>query len=456
MISRRALLTAPALIAGGNAFASSSSPPPVPPIGPCKFGNVQTRIPFWGSQTTRDNSTNLWTFANVFVAEADYDYVRVIYFNSDTSSHALTAVAVASSASLNDRCNPVNASGTADNTLWVPATFNNGGAAADIANSASGSTRGVTCPAGVVGSQGSNGYQPSLTFTDWVPCSSLTPIDGTNFSYIFVRTYFSASFSCLTPLPINTAPYSGPAWDAYANGRIIRTPVLNVSGDNATTPGTATAISNSNIYDPVAGIQYMSRKRGLSCLFLGDSLYQGYGTTSQQNDPFQIAAGLLSTKSFPITTAKGAYGGSQSYNFVINGYAMAKAMQPDVVFIKGESPNDSQGALATWNASLGRATAFCEWCTRQGIVPVLNTAQPWGYTGTSEANRLAYNAAVRASGWLYVDNDTVLTNGATPAVIQSQYNSVTFPLHYNDAGAMALATQAVVPVLQRIMASRPR
>lgn len=423
------------------------------PVGPCKFGNVQTRMPFWGGAVTlQDNSSELSTYAQVMTAECEFDYVRLVFLNHDTVSRDITAAAVAPSASLNDRVNPTNSSNVADPTLWVPVTFNNGGASQDTVVT-TGTTRTVTCAAGVVGSVGSNAYQPSVTLSDWIACTSLPRLDGTNLRFLMMRVYWAGSLSVSNPSSLATT--SGTAWDTYANGRIIRAPKLT-GGDYATTPGAVATWSNSNGKQAIAGFQYMSRKRGLSCLTFGDSLFQGYGGSLAQYDPFQIAAAALSTPEFPVTVGKGAFGGSSSVNFEKNAYKYCAALKPDVVFFKTETPNDGQTTKASWDASLGRAIAFCEWATRQGIVPVLNTAQPWGYTTTREAFRLAHNAAVRASGWLYIDMDAVLSNGGAPAVIQPQYDSPTFSPHYGDAGAAALAKQAVVPVLQRIMSQRPR
>jgi hypothetical protein len=306
----------------------------------------------------------------------------------------------------------------------------------------------------VIGASGTNGFQPSLTFSDWTPCPSLARLDGGTLPYLFIRTYLAGPFNMRIPVPFNTSPYGGQWWDTYANGRVLRT--ISMSGDQATTPGTVSSFSHNVYRTPIFAVQFMSEARGLTVAVFGDSLYQGYGGSGYQNDPFDIAVAALSTPSFPVSIIKGAYGGSQSYNFPINGYAWCKAMQPDVVFMKGESPNDSQTLAATWSASIAKMFAFAEWCTRQGMVPVLNTAVPWTYTGTEEGYRQAYNTAIRSSNFLYLDMDAILRDPAnTQNILPAYLNTTTAPLHYNDAGSAVLSSQGVAPILSKIMAARP-
>jgi hypothetical protein len=188
----------------------------------------------------------------------------------------------------------------------------------------------------------------------------------------------------------------------------------------------------------------------------GDSLAQAFGTLSLQNDPFHLAAEALSTTAFPIITAKVSYQGQTSITWQANAYKFCPGVLPDVAFFKSDSPNDGAATTAICNASASRAFAFCDWATRQGIVPVISTYQPWGYSGSNEQARLTYNGEVRNSGWLFLDYDTILADPSSPNNILSAYISTAAPPHYNDLGSQALATRGVVPILQRIVATRPR
>jgi hypothetical protein len=210
-----------------------------------------------------------------------------------------------------------------------------------------------------------------------------------------------------------------------------------------------------------AGVQLMSRNRGLSITFYGDSLFQGLGTSLGNNNPFHTAAEALSTPSFPIITATTAYSGTVTANFQQNAYQFQAGLLPDVAFYKGASPNDGYWSTALLNASAAKAFAFCDYATRQGCVPVISTEAPWvAYASnpTYEAARQAYNAAIRASNWLVFDMDLALADPRNPTALLPAYvnTAAPSPPHYNDAGSHALATQQIIPILQKIMATRPR
>lgn len=417
-------------------------------VGPCKFGALQTRMPFNGS--TNPTSTGNCIFT-ALTAEADYDWVRLVFLNQSTTAGAITAVSVAPSASASDFLNPVNSAGVVDNTLWKPVYFNGGGADGSIPPP-SGTTRTLTQTAGVAGSGAADGLNviAAVQYSDWVQVSSLARIDTTTgtLPLLFIRTYSATSFSTNTSAPIT----AGAGFDPVASGRIIRT--YNSGTDSATTPGTVSGGVSANAYMACFAVQYMSRKRGLTVAAFGDSLFQGYGTTTKQNNPFHIAISALSTPSFPVSFVNAGYQGQRSANIYSNATAMVPGLKPDVAIFKAESPNDG-GAATQYALSIPNGFAFADYCIRNQIVPVLSTAMPWGYSGAVETARLAFNAAIRTSGYLYIDFDAAMTDGASPAHILPAYNSATFPGHYNDAGAQAIANY-VIPVLAKIMGQRPR
>lgn len=431
--------------------------PLVPVLGPCKYGSLQTRLPFMGTAGTIGASN--YTLGATFTAETDFDWVRLFWLNWDTVSYTVNSAAVAVSAGVSNYADPINASGAVDNTLWKPVTFNNGGAAGDIPSPV-GSVRVGTLPAAIESPSARGNYNDRLTgalYSDWIQIQSLTRTDaGATLPLIFTRSFsvglmFCADASGVTGNSLVSGYNNGAAFDQWANGRIVR--VSAFGGDQATTP--TTQGSSLNTYLAPTGVQYLSRKRGLNLLNVGDSLSQGFGTACQQNDFIHQAACAMSTPSFPVCATKMAYQGETSVSFWQNAMTYADGFNPDVVFLKCESPNDTASA-ATYEASIARSFAFADWCTRRNIIPVLRTAEPFNLSATQDAARLAFNAAIRAAGWLYIDVDAVLTAGGTPAVMQSQYLSTTQSPHWNDAAATAVAQQQVIPILNKIMAGRPR
>ena len=454
METRRSLLigaSASLILPGSRAFAGPLPPPPAPaPVGPCKFGSAHTRFPFNGQNGPTSGGS--YTICGLFTGETDFDFVRFVYQNNSTTAPmVITSASVAASSSLNDSINPTNASGTASNAQWVPITFNNGGAAGDIP-SPLGSTRGVSVPAGMQNTVTSTTSDIAFgwAFSDWIAVQSLARTDGGSLPIIMCRTYGPPGLNCYNVGGLGS-PADGSAWDTYAAGRVVRGQA--VAGDSATTPGT----NSSGIagYLTPFGVQFLYRKRGLSCLVMGDSIFQGFGTTSTQNDPFQIAAAALSVPSFPITVTKQAFQGMSSLSFMENGQALFNAIYPDVFFIKCESPNDSPTTKSgAFERSFSNALSLADLATRRGCVPVLSTAMPWNYTGTTEISRQTLNAAIRAAGWLYIDFDAALASAPGAATINSSYNSSTQNLHPNDIGNAAVAPY-VQQVLAKIKATRP-
>lgn len=438
-------------ILDANALLPSANIPFGANVGPCKYGAIQTRHPFYGG-TTVTGASGL-TLMLAITAETDFDFARVVFYNeSTTTTYTIAATAVAASSALNDGVNPMNALGVADNTLWKAATTNNAGAFGDIP-SPSGSARSVVVPVATVNtSDGSaKNFVAGMAATDWIQVQSLARSDGSNLPFLFVRSYGAG----LQPSEPTPDPPGGLGWDAYAAGRIVRNNFG--AGDLATTPGmTAGSVTD---FGTACFVQFLSRRRGLATLSIGDSLIQGFGTASLQNDPFQIAAAAVSTPAFPIIANKLGYASMGSAVFIQSGYAVATGMKPDIIFIKADSPNDQtggQGQAGTYEASLARGLAMADWATRQNAVPVLMTAQPWGYAGAPEIARQAFNTTIRNAGWPYIDWDLVLADPAAPNQIAAIYNSPVSPPHYNDLGSQVMAAQQIVPLLQRIKNSRPQ
>jgi hypothetical protein len=443
-----------AIAAGLPKLAAAASLPPAPaPLGPNTFGSVQTRIPFCGANI---QVTGTYTICGVFTAEAAFDWVRPVFLNESASVGAITAVSIAPSSTLNDGANPTNASGVADNTLWVPVYFNNGGSdASPLGPNAAlpGTVRNVTQPAGVAGQTTGTGnlLNPSVILGDWTKVQSLARLDGGTLPLVFIRVYTSTNYGA-GALPA----VSFTAFDAVASGRIVRGGY--VGGDSATTPGTITAPVQTTSYMASSGMQFISRARGLSVMAVGDSLFQGFGTDTYQDSPYHIACAALSTPTTPVIFANRGYQGRKSTVFHAEIYTLAPVLRPDVLIIKPESPNDGVPTSVTsgpYAVSLANAFALCDWCVRRGIVPVLATAQPWALSGSAETARQALNTIIRNSGWLYVDHDAAVRDPANTAAILSAYNSSARPPHYNDAGAAAIAVYAQ-QVLSKILATRPR
>lgn len=421
-------------------------------IGLVTFGNVQTNAPFWGASGTQGG----FTFGALWTAECDFDWVRLLHVNFDTTNPTnITSAAIAVTSTVGDTANPTDSTGTPNNTLWTPVTYNNLGAGG-LGPSPSGSLRTITLPPATqntLGATSASDHAATAALSDWIPAASLPRLDvAGGLPLLLTRSYSSTYQNTVqsAQYTLGQTPVGGAAWDPYANGRIIR--ATGLASDTATTPGTVTVTPRA--YLAPYGVQFMARKRGLSIMNIGDSLSQGAGTISLENSPFHIAATALSTPSFPVSVQNGAYSGMSSLSFQQNAYTFLNLYSPSVVFMKGESPNDTY-TTATIEASISRLFQFAAYCVDKGIVPVLQTACPFAQSGAAEAARQAYNTVIRNAGWLYVDFDGALADPANPSHNLPAYNSATNPPHYNDAGSAAVAV-LVTAVLQKILANKPR
>ncbi|MGI4798733.1 MAG: hypothetical protein ACRYG8_32770 [Janthinobacterium lividum] len=395
---------------------------------------TQTRMPFWGSAGMFGGGQ---TLTAAFTCETPFWGVQPFWLNGDLAAHTIGSVAVAPTVVLNDAINPVNPSGQQDASLFVPATI--------------GGQRSGTIPAARQGNSGifpGNDRVHGLLLGDIVPVQSLPRMDGT-LPLVLVRTYSSGPLPCaIAGDVLGMYPVGGGAFDAVSSGRIVRAGTAD--GDCATSPGIVQGIANQ--YLAPTGIIFHTNTFGLDVHVGGDSLFQGYGTATLQDDPFQMAAAALSTPSLPITICKLAYQGMPSASFMGNLGQMVAAVGPSVAVIKGESANDiAYGTQAGYQASLDALVNLGDWCNTHGTLQATATAMPYAETASRDVLRLAFNQQIRRSGWFYTDFD-VVSDGKSPAGIQPVDSSFARAPHPGDAGNAAIA-QSVQAMFQAILAS---
>ena len=398
------------------------------------LGYLQTRMPFWGAAGTIGGGV---TLTAAMTAETPFQAVQLFWTNFDTTPRTVDSAAAAPTVVLDDATNPINPSGAQDASLWSPVTF--------------AGARSGTIPAAVQGTEGfipQNDRVAGLLVSDVMPIASLPRYDGA-FPLLLTRSFSSGPLSCAVAGDVlGLAPPGGGAFDAASNGRIVRAGM--VAGDAASSPGQVAG--NAGQCLAPTGVIFHTAVPGLSVMVGGDSLYQGFGTATVQNDPFHIAACAISTPSLPVTVCKLAYQGMSSASFQANLQQMIVAAPPNVAVIKGESPNDlPRGTQATYAASLNGLIALGTWCASRGIQPVASTAMPYAETAATDAVRRQYNAQIRGSGWDYVDFDAAVSDGGSPASVRPEFSSFPRAPHPNDAGDIAIAAN-VQTVLQRILA----
>ena len=104
------------------------------------------------------------------------------------------------------------------------------------------------------------------------------------------------------------------------------------------------------------------------------------------------------------------------------------------MIIQPFSVNDGTFTQATVDAAILNALQLAQACRKRGILPILRTIVPASTTTLAQDNiRKAGNAAIVAAGEAIFDMDAVVTDGASPARMQSAYVQAD-GIHLNKAG----------------------
>lgn len=156
-----------------------------------------------------------------------------------------------------------------------------------------------------------------------------------------------------------------------------------------------------------------------------------------------IAALAAANPSKLLTAANYANGGEHHSTSWMTAQRVVAVDKPQFAFWIVWSPNDGQTAVDLQADYDTYMQAFIDLCHANGTIPVVMSSIPNSRitNSTDDATRLSVNAATlakAASDVITVDLDSVVTDGASPARIQSAYNLD--GTHPNPTGAALLET----------------
>jgi hypothetical protein len=288
---------------------------------------------------------------------------------------------------------------------------------------------------------------PNIAWTDWTPITAIPPDDGSGRPILFLRAAFPA---WVAPRCCNGVfRFSGtPA----AHGRDM---VFTYRGghDLATSPAAMPANQGAFGVSPFYCVQYLSKTRGATVLWGGDSHYAG-DTSIGSIDAFPLQSCLaLSTPERPLAAANYAWSGSPSLIFMPILEHMLQACRPQIVILQGWTANDGP-AKAAIDAYAARVMSLADQVVQLGAVPVLVTRFP----RINLAQRPAELAL--ADHWRereltlnkptmpVLDAPAVLDDPAHPGAYRPGLSNDS--VHPNTAGHAALA-QALTPILQTLL-----
>ncbi len=457
-ITRRRLISGGAAVVAYSALteradASIIAPPGVSgrnvQLGP-KLSNRLTAcvVPASGTAIQAGRTlSSLWTLETPIVgnvppaqgqsgAGGDPIWVQFIYW-TDNGTYTIDKAIYAPSSTVGDGFTPTNASGATDQTMWKNITFNNGGVDTPPWSQASGSTLSLSVSAPA--SPYSFSF-PDLVFSDWMPLTPLYRLDGTNgLPLMHHRAYFATSGRATT-LSLGNANLS-----PICNRDFL---AFNCTADAVGTPS-AMAASNSGIVVPYM-VRYYSTRPGATLLSIGDSTVQGSHTVGGYSGYPTIAAALASTPACPISCCQQGWTGQTISQYMQRGIDRVRRLKPTFATIEVCSPNDPI-SISSSDAAWNQVEAAIRACQENGTTPILVTATPWATTTSSDddVRRKRNNVRAYNSGLPVLDWDTLISNGANPARLLSQYDGGD-GIHPNDAAHMA-AAQALAPLLRSLV-----
>lgn len=361
---------------------------------------------------------------------SDYGLVRLICKNLESSTIALSdaAVAVTNSAASNAE-RIVSSQGTTltgdSATGWVRATF-------------AGAT-GVTLPARI------SATEPSVSFSDWVPCQPVAPIDGSPMPYQLGRIYIAGAAFSYNAMQVGATQSDesiGLHWYNYAQ-----------AVDGCSNPAAFTS-TTSDANTTVFGFEFMAARPIVRILGIGDSLTQGQTSANTQMQGWLPRAVIAAQPAVPVALnwINGGFAARTTTEYAAYGKNAVSAFKPDVVFYSVYSPNDNGGTLTqpVADAMFWRAIDIANHCLAAGSVPVLTFVAPRNAnTGGQDAIRKALIARCKATGFAVCDMTSVLGDGASPEQIVAAYNQD--GTHITPAGyaaAAAVAARSLVELLR--------
>lgn len=379
----------------------------------------------WGAKQSTGSAAVAYTYHQTFTVEATAHAFRFKLLNVNINPMTVSAGAVAVSNKLGsgaERYTP--SSGT-----WVPITW-------DGATS-------VTIAAGATD-------RPTISWSDWIPLTTLDRTDGETLPVVMVRLYLPAGNFSLGNY--NFTPWA--ATSGINNGRFLY--MYRNAGDFAS--GNFTSMPGVGYTNPLLmGFEYKVRQRAITISGHGDSITEGAVNAGFGNFGngwlWQSVSALRSANpGAVIGYVNNGMSSSTTATFLtrLQDFIAAEC-HSDIYVYSAFSPNDgapSSSTIATEATRLTSALAAIDGTTKPAVLwtPCVNTAAAWNTT--ADGYRLAFRDTLLGLGRPVFDIETAVSDGATPARFTASLT--TDGTHPNEAGHAAIAAVAQ-PVLQALL-----
>lgn len=269
--------------------------------------------------------------------------------------------------------------------------------------------------------------RPSFKLSDWIDC------DVTAGQYLVIRTLQNGT-------PTWTATYvaTGLTYAEYAAASDYAPAFWTANSDKFTGwPSWTTDASNAAGNMAISYIECIVEGRVVNIATFGDSTTVGQvdsGTPSLP--PIVSACQSLSSSALLYSPITRGWGGLKDSEYVLLAEDGVGDFAPDALIYLAWSQNNSANPGTVDMQYLGEVARQCH---AANIVPIALTGIPTNSliqaTDDLRKTLVARINALSAYGWIVIDTDAVISDGATPARYASAYGSGTHP---NTAGYAAI------------------
>lgn len=390
-----------------------------------------------GCQTNNNGGAGN-TFCMKIAAPGDFDAVRlVLYHNSTSAVSAYQMIVSATETAAQDT----------DINRWRPVVGGVEYSTLDAVD-AHGWKSVKWAGASTITPAAGSATVPTISVSDWLPVSSVPRVDGSKFPLLNIRSYVSGgtcSFVGRNVLMEQPTVANG--------GFIVQCGYTGDTGLFVTAPATNNPVAAQSSACPVIGIQFRTRKSGISLLGVGDSITQNSGVVADALSSMGWrAAAAISALGIPCGYVNHGFASQPADVFAAAGLnALSKWGAFNAVMIQSFSPNGPNSPYSS--DAIMRYTLLQQSSLVQSLVSMakeqktaifLSTGVPCSVgiipAESQDAIRRAHIAKLKLKNDVTVlDWDALVSDNAAPARIAVAYQADT--THPNEAAVVLQANQ---------------
>ena len=371
-----------------------------------------------------------YTLMNEVEFDVEFDWVRFHLVNGNTSTLTTIASKVASAPAIGN-------DGTA--LTWAAASFSDAANAQPLPP-ATASTPVVFAIPAVDATVGANTTPQAVNngiWSDWVKVPSVARSDGKAGSILHIRNALPTGAVISSIGGAAVANFDLSAGDLHWRQNMA-------AGDLATTTSSALAGATQG-WGVVDAVEIIPRKSCSHILEVGDSISRGQGWIDSSNgfvSPGHLTALALIGKGVSYTNK--AVSGRKQAAYILEARKMLSSGFYSAVIIPVWTPNDNDGS-DTIGADWAAVAAFVNFAKSKGVKVGLRSAIPdYALNANQDVTRRALNARAKMlassdSDIFYIDTDSVISDGGSPARQLTAYSAGNDGRHPNAAGITAEA-----------------